>query len=85
MDTGQVLKEVPELTRDLLYSWEAQGYISSDKDLIGKKGYYRRNYSPKVIDKIKKMFEYYKQGMAPRAASKRANQDISQGPSLFET
>ena len=34
MGTGQALKEVPGLTRELLYSWEAQGYISSDGVLM---------------------------------------------------
>lgn len=86
MDSGQVLKEVPELTRDLLYSWEAQGYISPNKESIGKAGYRRRDYAPRDVVKIKKMFEYYnKQGMSPRKASEKAEQDIAKGPNLFET
>lgn len=83
MNTGQVLKEISELTRDLLYSWGAQGYIPSNKELVGKKGYHRRDYPPEVVDKLKKMMEYYKQGISPRKASERADQDISNGPSLF--
>lgn len=85
MDTGQVLKEIPELTRDLLYSWEALGYISSNKELIGKKGYHRKDYPSEVIGKLKKMVEYYKQGMPPRKASEEANREISEGPTLFDS
>jgi len=85
MTTDQVLREIPGLTRELLYSWEAQGYISSHKESIGEKGYNRRHWSLKVVDKLKKMFDYYNQGMAPRKASEKANREISKGPGLFDS
>lgn len=85
MDTGQVLKEIPDLTRDSLYSWEALGYISSNKELIGKKGYHRKDYPPGIVDKLKKMIEYYKQGMPPRKASEEADREMSEGPTLFNS
>jgi len=81
--TGELLKEIPRITRDLLYSWESGRYIVSNGTLKTKEGYNRKGYNPETVVKIKKMFKHYQEGMSPRKASEKADEEIAKIPTLF--
>jgi len=64
------------LTRDLLYFWEKQGWISPQMDQ--KKSLKRRIYPPAEVTKITILLNCYAQGMTPEAAFR-----MSQFPELL--
>ncbi len=85
MDTSEVLQQVPALKREWLYAWDAQGYVYSNRSRVGEGLYRRRDYPPEAVDKLKRMIKYYRDGMSPRKASEKADREISEGPTLFDS
>ncbi|MBL7092221.1 MAG: MerR family transcriptional regulator [Candidatus Omnitrophica bacterium] len=64
MTTGEVLNKVQNLTKDLLYYWEARGYIQPRKYQRGRVD--KRDYSEKDFQTIAVMFKYYEKGFPPK-------------------
>ena len=70
MTTGEVLNRVSGLTKDVLYYWEARGYINPKKYQRGRVD--KRNYSQGDFRVIVAMFKYYKQGFSPKVCYQKA-------------
>ena len=71
MTTGEVLNKIPGLSKDILYYWEARGYIAPHKYQRGRVD--KRNYSKKDFKIIAAMFKYYKQGFSPKICYQKAS------------
>jgi DNA-binding transcriptional MerR regulator len=70
MTTGEVLNKISGLSKDVLYYWEARGYISPRKYQRGRVD--KRNYSRSDFKLIAAMFRYYKQGFSPKMCYQKA-------------
>jgi len=70
MQIGEVLKRVPGVTKRFLYYLEAKHYIAPR--LVPKDRLSRRDYSEEQVDRIKRAFELYNRGFAPRVAVRLA-------------
>jgi len=77
MRTGEVLKQVEGLTKDLLYYFESKGYIKPQK--IRYTILERNDYSEEDLRKIRLIWHYYSQGFRPRVAYEKAMTDYNSG------
>jgi DNA-binding transcriptional MerR regulator len=80
MTNGEVLNSIPLLTKDILYYWEAKGYVKPRKYQRGKVE--KRDYSPENFLLISTMFKYYEKGFPPKKSYEKAIEEI-RGKSLF--
>ena len=74
MTTGEVLNRIQNLTKDLLYYWEARGYIQPRKYQRGRVD--KRDYSEKDCQVIAMMFKYYEKGFPPKRCYQKAMDDL---------
>lgn len=81
MTTGEVLNKVNNLTKDLLYYWEAKGYIKPRKYQRGKVE--KRDYSERDLSLIKTMFKYYEKGFPPKKSYEKALEEMGRVSHLF--
>ena len=79
MTTGEVLNKVDNLTKDLLYYWEARGFISPRKYQRGKVE--KRDYSEEDFRLIAIIFKYYERGFPPKKSYEKAIEEM-RGESL---
>jgi len=70
MTTGEVLNRIQNLTKDLLYYWEAKGYIQPRKYQRGRVD--KRDYSEKDVQVIEAMFRFYEKGFPPKRCHQKA-------------
>ena len=83
MRTGEVLQQVDGLTKDLLYYFEAKGYIQPRKVQLER--IYRNEYSDDDLRKAKLIWHYYSQGFRARVAYEKAMADYGNAqPTLWE-
>ncbi len=73
MRIGEVLKQIPGLTKDFLYYLESKKYITPRQ--IPKARLYRRDYSAADVRLIRRAFALYDKGYSPRRAI-----EIAQSP-----
>jgi DNA-binding transcriptional MerR regulator len=74
MTTGEVLNRIHSLTKDLLYYWEAKGYIQPRKYQRGRVD--KRDYSEKDFQMIAAMFKYYEKGFPPKRCYQKAAEEL---------
>ena len=74
MTTGEILNQVKHLNKDILYYWEARGYIRPRKYQRGSVD--KRDYSERDYRIVSVMFKYYKQGFPPRRCFQKAMEDL---------
>lgn len=83
MTTGEVLNRVDNLTKDLLYYWEAKGFINPRKYQRGRVD--KRDYSERDLSLITIMFKYYEEGFPPKKSYEKAIEEIGRAnPLLFK-
>lgn len=70
MTTGEVLAQVPGITKDQLYYFEAKGFVRPRKVAAGKVE--RNDYSEEDLRLIKAISKYYQQGFPPKVAYQKA-------------
>jgi DNA-binding transcriptional MerR regulator len=70
MTTGEVLNKIQNLNKDLLYYWEARGYIQPRKYQRGRVD--KRDYSEKDFNIVAAMFKYYEKGFPPKTCYQKA-------------
>lgn len=80
---GEVLAEVPGLSRNDLIIWDRQGYITPHTTKRGK--VFRRSYSDEDVKLIKLIKEYHDRGYPPRAAYDKAQQQLKSGQTAPKT
>jgi len=66
LNTSEVLRRFPGLTRDLLYFWERHNWISPNRSK--RQSLARREYPEEEVRKIGIMFEAYQAGFTPHKA-----------------
>lgn len=74
MTTGEVLNKIQNLTKDLLYYWEAKGYIQPRKYQRGRVD--KRDYSEKDYQMIAAMYKYYEKGFPPKRCFQKAIEEL---------
>ena len=74
MTTGEVLNKIANLTKDLLYYWEARGYIQPRKYQRGRVD--KRDYSDKDFQLIMVMFKFYEKGFPPKRCFQKASEEL---------
>ncbi len=74
MTTGEILNGVPNLTKDILYYWEAKGYIQPRKYQRGRVD--KRDYSDKDFRLVTAMFKHYEKGFPPKRCFQKAQEEI---------
>jgi len=74
MTTGEVLNKIQNLPKDLLYYWEARGYVQPRKYQRGRVD--KRDYSDKDLQVISIMFKYYEKGFPPKRCFQKAMEDL---------
>lgn len=77
MTTGQVLNKITNLTKELLYYWEARGYIRPQKYQRGRVE--KRDYSEADLKLITTIFKYYEKGFSPKKAYEKALAEVKGG------
>jgi len=75
MTIGEVLNRINSLTKDILYYWEAKGYIKPRKYQRGKVE--KRDYSEEDFRIIATMFKYYEKGFPPKKSYEKAVEEIN--------
>ena len=74
MTTGEVLNKINNLTRDILYYWEAKGYVKPRKYQRGRVD--KRDYSERDLLLITTMFKYYEKGFPPKKSYEKAIEEL---------
>lgn len=74
MTTGEVLNKIEGLTKDILYYWEAKGYIQPKKYQRGRVD--KRDYSEKDFKFVAAMFKYYETGFPPKHCYQKAMESL---------
>jgi DNA-binding transcriptional MerR regulator len=74
MTTGEVLNKIHNLNKDLLYYWEAKGFIQPRKYQRGRVD--KRDYSEKDFQTITAMFKHYEKGFPPKRCYQKAMEDL---------
>jgi DNA-binding transcriptional MerR regulator len=74
MTTGEVLNKIQSLSKDILYYWEAKGYIKPRKYQRGRVD--KRDYSEKDFQIIAAMFTHYQKGFPPKLCYQKAMEDL---------
>lgn len=62
------------MPKDLLYYWEARGYIQPRKYQRGRVD--KRDYSEKDFQVIAAMFKYYEKGFPPKRCFQKTMEDL---------
>lgn len=83
MRTGEVLKQIPSLTKDFLYYLESKNYITPRQ--IRKARLCRRDYSEADVQLIRRAFDLYNKGYTPRMAIVIARSSEEAEPQLQVT
>ena len=76
MNTREILKRLPGLSRDTLYYWERRGWVTPSPTDAPSGERSRREYSDEAFRTIAKIWEYYQQGLRPEKAYEHALQDL---------
>lgn len=74
MTTGEVLNKIDGLTKDILYYWEAKGYLRPKKYQRGKVD--KRDYSEEDFRLIAAIFKYYEKGFPPKKSYEKAIEEM---------
>ncbi|MFC1699606.1 MerR family transcriptional regulator [Candidatus Omnitrophota bacterium] len=74
MTTGEILNKIQNLTKDILYYWEAKGYIQPRKYQRGRVD--KRDYSERDFQIVHSMFKYYEKGFPPKRCYQMAMKDL---------
>ncbi|MFH1046551.1 MAG: MerR family transcriptional regulator [Candidatus Omnitrophota bacterium] len=74
MTTGEILNQIQNLTKDVLYYWEARGYIHPRKYQRGRVD--KRDYSEKDFQVIMAMTRYYEKGFPPKRCYQKAMEEL---------
>jgi len=70
MRASEIVERIPRLTRDDIYNWQRQGYLSPKVVQKGKKAW--REYDHKTVKLIELMAHYRAEGFSPRTAREKA-------------
>ncbi|MBN3038960.1 MAG: MerR family transcriptional regulator [Candidatus Omnitrophica bacterium] len=74
MTTGEILNQIKNLNKDILYYWEARGYIHPRKYQRGRVD--KRDYSDRDFKVISTMFKYYEKGFPPKLCYQKAMEEL---------
>ena len=74
MTTGEVLNRIQNLNKDVLYYWEAKGYVQPRKYQRGRVD--KRDYSERDFQIIAAMFKYYEKGFPPKKCYQKALEEL---------
>ncbi len=74
MVLGEVLEKIQGIDKNTISFYEKMGYIKPKRAKVGSVK--RRVYSEHDFEMIRAIWRYHRQGYTPRAAHKRALQDV---------
>jgi len=76
MKLAEILNKIEGLTRDKVYYFESQGFISSKRIKRGR--IERREYTEEAYKKLKALWRYYEEGFPPKVAYEKAVKELRQ-------